>query len=260
MATRLMFNHRLFTLATSQWIYIISRSFMKIKNLSNRIAGYGLLALLLVAAPLLAKDKSYLPAGKPDGMTLLPPPPRPGTAEYAADLATTEAAFKARTPAETEQADKDATLLIFNFSRAIGPDLKPGRYPKTEALYQHVKISIGDPIVAPKDYWKRARPYVVDTNLAYGEPEKNFSYPSGHSSRGTVYALVLAEVFPEKRDAILKVGEEIGWDRVVIGKHFPTDVYAGRVLGKAIFRELMASPDFQRDLVAARKEAQAATP
>lgn len=70
-------------------------------------------------------------------------------------------------------------------------------------------------------------------------------------------SLILAEVFPERRAAILDFGRTIGWDRVIIGKHYPTDVNAGRVLGQAIFRELMKSPAFQRDLAAAKAEVQA---
>ena len=71
-------------------------------------------------------------------------------------------------------------------------------------------------------------------------------------------ALLLAELFPEQKEAILEVGRQIGWDRVLIGKHFPTDVNAGRVLGQAIVRELLASPAFQHDLAEAKAEAQAA--
>ena len=56
------------------------------------------------------------------------------------------------------------------------------------------------------------------------------------------------------------MGRQIGWDRVLIGKHFPTDVHAGRMLGKAIVRELLASPAFQQDLAAAKAEVQAAKP
>jgi acid phosphatase (class A) len=87
-----------------------------------------------------------------------------------------------------------------------------------------------------------------------GKPERNASYPSGHATRGMAQALVLAELFPEKREAILEIGRKIGWDRVLIGKHFPTDVYAGRVLGQAIVREMMKSEAFQRDLAAAKAE------
>ena len=48
------------------------------------------------------------------------------------------------------------------------------------------------------------------------------------------------------------MGCQIGWDRVLLGKHFPTDIQAGRVLAKAIVRELDASEVFQHDPAAAK--------
>jgi acid phosphatase (class A) len=216
------------------------------------------LCLLLVAALPLWAEGLYLGADKPDGIALLAPPPAPGSAEEAADLASTRAVFKARTPSEQARAMKDASLSLFLFAPAIGDFFQPGKLPKTEALFQKVKGSIGEAINTPKNYWKRQRPYEMDRDLMLGRPEKSFSYPSGHSARGTVYALLMAEVFPAQKDPILAVGRNIGWDRVLIGKHFPTDIYAGRVLGQAIFRELLASPAFERDLAEAKAEAQAA--
>jgi acid phosphatase (class A) len=94
----------------------------------------------------------------------------------------------------------------------------------------------------------------LDKDLTLGDPEPSFGYPSGHSTRGTVYSLILAEIFPEKSKPILVIGRDIGWDRVLIGKHFTSDVQAGRVLGKAIVRELLASPSFQQDLAEAKAE------
>jgi acid phosphatase (class A) len=91
-----------------------------------------------------------------------------------------------------------------------------------------------------------------------GKPEPSYSYPSGHSSCATVYGLIIAELFPEKREAIMAISQDIGWDRVVIGKHFLTDVRAGRVLGQAIVRHLMANPAFQHDLAEAKAEVVAA--
>ena len=123
---------------------------------------------------------------------------------------------------------------------------------------QKVKAEIGTAINTPKDHWRRRRPYQIDEQLSIGKTEPSFGYPSGHSTRGTVYAFVVAEVFPEKKEAILQIGRDIGWDRVLIGMHFPTDVYAGRVLGKAIFRELLSSTAFQHDLAEAKAEAQIA--
>ena len=212
--------------------------------------------LLLLTALRLLAESYYLPPGRPDGIALLTPPPVPGSAEAAADLASARAVFDARTPAEKARAFKDASLSLFLFEPAIGPFFKAGRLPKTEALFQKVKTDIAQAINTPKEHWKRQRPYQLDAHLSLGAPENSFGYPSGHSTRGTVYALVLAEVFPERKEAILAIGRDIGWDRVLIGKHFPTDIYAGRVLGQAIIRELLSSPAFQRDLAEAKAEAQ----
>jgi acid phosphatase (class A) len=241
---------------------------LKRYNLQNKIsrrvfAGIllGALLMLQVAAPFaLLAEEAYLTPGHPDGIALLPPPPEVGSAEAAADLLEARAVCKGRTPEEEARAKKDASLSFSIFEPAIGPIFQQGKLPKTEALMKKVKAEIGETINIPKDHWKRMRPYQVDPELASGMTEKSYSYPSGHSTRGTVYALVLAEIFPDKKDAILETGRTIGWDRVLIGMHFPTDVFAGRVLGKAIVRELMANPAFQHDLEAAKAEAQAAKP
>jgi acid phosphatase (class A) len=218
------------------------------------------LGLLLSTAASLFADTSYLAAGRPDGIALLTPPPMAGSAEEAADLATVRSVFNARTEAEKTRAMKDSSLSFTLFGPAIGPVFESGKLPKTEVLLQKVKSEIGVIIDAPKNHFKRKRPYQMDEKLDLGKPEPSFGYPSGHSTRGTVYSLVLAELFPEKKGEILAVGRDIGWDRVLIGKHFPTDIYAGRVLGKAIVRELLASAAFQHDLAEAKAEIAAAEP
>jgi acid phosphatase (class A) len=210
--------------------------------------------ILTGAVPPAQAEFQYLHPGQPDGIALLAPPPEPGSAEAAADLATVSAAFKGRSADEEARAVRDSSLSFSLFASGIGPEFRPENLPKTHQLLQKVKKEIGIIIDTPKNHWKRRRPYELDKDLSLGQPETSFSYPSGHSTRGTVYSLVLAELFPDRREAILAIGRDIGWDRVIIGKHFPTDIYAGRVLGKAIVREFLASPEFQRDLAAAKAE------
>ena len=212
--------------------------------------------LLLVGSPLFA-DSNYLAPKHPDGVALLAPPPVARSTEEAADLASARAVFKARTPAEEARALKDASLSIFLFAPAIGPFFQPGKLPKTEALFKKVEKDIAEPLDTAKDYWKRQRPYEMNKRLSLGAPESSSGYPSGHSTRGTVYSMLLAELFPDRKEAILAIGRYIGWDRVLIGKHFPTDIYAGRVLGQAIVCELLASPAFQHDLADAKAEVRA---
>ena len=121
-------------------------------------------------------------------------------------------------------------------------------------MLEKTKKDIQAAIDLPKNYYKRKRPYQLDESLELGKPEPSFSYPSGHSTRGTVYAMLLGDLFPERKDPILAIGRNIGWDRVLIGKHFPTDIYAGRVLARAIVRELKADPAFQHDFAEAKAE------
>jgi acid phosphatase (class A) len=223
-----------------------------------RLGGAFSLCLFFLIAPSLLAESYYLRPGHPDGVALLPPPPVPGSEEEAADLASARAVFKGRTPAEAARAARDYSISIFLFAPAIGPFFQEGKLPKTEALFKRVKNDITEPLDTAKDHFHRRRPYQMDEQLSLGAPEKSFGYPSGHSTRSTVEALLLAEMFPDNQEAILTIGRNIGWDRVLIGKHFPTDIYAGRVLGRAIVRELLASLAFQHDLAEAKSEVEAA--
>jgi acid phosphatase (class A) len=81
----------------------------------------------------------------------------------------------------------------------------------------------------------------------------SFSYPSGHATRGTLLARILAELAPERREALLRVGHQIGYDRVVGGVHYPSDVLAGDRLGDAVADALLADPDFRRQLEDVRR-------
>ena len=105
-----------------------------------------------------------------------------------------------------------------------------------------------------KDYYKRPRPYVTDPTLVNGKLEKSFSYPSGHSTESMTLALVLADLFPDKHDAIIAKARSIGWHRVQTARHYMTDIYAGRVLAQAIVREMNTNPDFQNDFAQVKAE------
>jgi acid phosphatase (class A) len=213
-----------------------------------------LVALFLSSAVFTFGESAFLPPNHPDGISLLPPPPDPAAPEGKAELAFVRSVVHEGTSEEKARAQKDSTLSFSLFQTAIGPTFNLEKLPKTDALLQKVKKEIGELIDASKNHFKRLRPYQLDESLSLGKPEPSFGYPSGHSTRGTVYAMVMAELFPAHKDAVLQIGRDIGWDRVIIGKHFPSDIHAGRVLGQAIVQQLLQSPAFRQDLAAAREE------
>jgi len=88
--------------------------------------------------------------------------------------------------------------------------------------------------------------------------KKSFGYPSGHSSRATVDAILLAQLFPQDADALMQHARDIGWRRVVKGVHTLQDIYAGRQFGQALATDMLASPAMQHDLAAAREELRSA--
>jgi acid phosphatase (class A) len=217
----------------------------------------GALCLWSAAAPLRAAGP-YVHGFDP--LALLPPPPPLGTAEDVADRESTLRIYTARTPEEVALGKSEHTVTIFAFTSAIGPFFLPGKFPQTEALFREVEAETKKIVNTAKNTWKRPRPFVADPArfAEPGDPEKSPGYPSGHSTRGTLFALLLAEIFPEQREAILAKGRNIGWVRVEIGVHTPLDIDGGRVLGQALAREFLRSPAFQADLAAARAEAAAA--
>jgi acid phosphatase (class A) len=219
-----------------------------------------LFSLVVAVAPLRAADEQlhYLPAGKPDAVALLAPPPLPGSPEQAADMAEVQAVCHAAPSNDVAVAFSEKKFSIFNFTPAIGTFFQSNNLPKTTAFFHNVQKDAVAVTDNAKVYYKRPRPFIVDPSLASGQLEKSFSYPSGHSTESMVLALVLADLFPDQHDAIIAEARAIGWHRVEIARHYQTDIYAGRVLAQAIVREMKASPDFQRDFAEAKAEVAAA--
>jgi acid phosphatase (class A) len=213
-----------------------------------------LLALVLAVTSSRAAETRYLPTGQPDAVAILAPPPLPDSPEQAADLAEVRGVCRSAPSNDVTAAFSEKKFTIFNFTPAIGGFFQPGKFPKTEEFLDRVQKEAAVATDNGKTFWKRPRPFVVDPSLASGKLETSFSYPSGHSTESMVLGLVLADLFPDQQDAILAEARQIGWHRVEIARHYPTDIYAGRVFAKAIVREMQRSADFQKDLAAAKAE------
>jgi acid phosphatase (class A) len=234
---------------------------MPFTKIHGRIAAL-IFAFTLTLAPLCttAAEFNYLTPGHPDVFALLAPPPLPGSAEQDADLAEVRAVTAAASPDDKAAAFAEKKFSAFNFTVPVGGFFKEVNLPKTAAFFKRVQEDAAAVVDSAKDVYQRPRPYVIDRSLANGKLETSFSYPSGHSTETMTLGLVLCEVFPDKKDAILAHARQMGWHRVQIARHYPTDIYAGRVLAQAIVRELDANPQFQHDLVEVKAEVAAAQP
>jgi acid phosphatase (class A) len=82
----------------------------------------------------------------------------------------------------------------------------------------------------------------------------SFSYPSGHATFGALTAILLAQMVPEKHDALMARGWDYGRARVVNGVHFPTDVEAGRIAATVMVALMMQNAHFRAELAEAKAE------
>jgi acid phosphatase (class A) len=134
---------------------------------------------------------------------LLPAPAQAGSAEQQAELELLHHIRGHATPAELDAARASAEFDVFAFAPQIGPWFKPAALPRTAAFFATVERDTRAVTRLAKDRFQRPRPFVTDPTLEPIAIERSPSYPSGHSTRATVIALVLAELFPDHRDALL---------------------------------------------------------
>lgn len=197
------------------------------------------------------------------GMALPEVPKDPAVIEL--ELTTIRAAQAAASATVTDEAIVDAKafdpdLLLGRFSDAAQEPLSAASRPLLMRLLTRALPEVGHYSEAYKKVAERPRPYVEDQaiKLCYDSPSYPLnpqrSYPSGHAANGYAAALLLAEVFPARRQQILARGIRYGENRLVCGAHHPSDVLQGQLVAIAYFQAVSKNRDFESDLICARAE------
>lgn len=196
----------------------------------------------------------YPLAARLDLVTLLPPPPASGTDADRADLAAVLALQASRSAAQIELAKADAEASVFRYADVIGADFEAARLPHTARLFERITASIG-PLVGPvKDHWNRPRPFLASARVEPLLRPDGATYPSGHGVLARLYAIVLADLMPDKRRDIFARGDRFAQGRVINGVHYPSDIEAGYLAATAIAAELRHEAAFRDDFARAREE------
>lgn len=207
------------------------------------------------------------PSELPDSLVLLGPPPEKESAALARDEEARKATLPLRNTSRWKLASTDADLAFpqaaDNFSCAMGVRIDKKQTPRLYAMTQKMLSDFGLSTYGVKNKYNRVRPFVVHNEATCRADQEAIlrsdgSYPSGHTAAGWGWALVFAQINPERSNELLARGLAFGQSRVICNAHWQSDVDAGRTMGAATVARLQTNAAFLADLRAAKAEVRAA--
>ncbi|MGN6277647.1 MAG: acid phosphatase, partial [Sphingomonas sp.] len=192
--------------------------------------GLGVLGVVLAATTVAAMSaehrQGYLAAGEFDVTRVLEPAPRPGDPRYQTDRkifrSTRKLQGTPRWQMATSDADTSVAALMRDYSCAVGVQLTPDDAPALINVVTRAGVDTGRETGIAKNFYQRQRPFVIDHG-AICQPaselfdEKagrmSYDYPSGHTTWGWTWALVLSAIAPDRAQQILQRGRAYGDSR-----------------------------------------------
>ena len=142
----------------------------------------------------------------------------------------------------------EAISSLYFLSDAMGPRLgkaflaayDKGEISKAAALIKASEVSTS----AAKKHFNYPRPFLHEGNTIHLVPDDvvvkdnvrytadGGSFPSGHTNTGYTDALLMAEMVPERFEALVTRGARYGYSRLVLGVHYPLDVMGSRMVAE----------------------------
>lgn len=208
--------------------------------------------------------QGYLPLDQPfQSVEFVPASPQENSAQQQLDTAVSHYALTLWGSPRWEMAKHDAHLgfpaAANTFSCALGLDISEQQTPQLYRLLRRTLADVGLATYSAKKAYQRKRPFMVNGQPTCTPDEEavlrqDGSYPSGHTSIGWGWALILAELAPDRAEAILARGRAFGESRLVCNVHWYSDVVAGRMVGAGAVAKLHTNQQFLEAMTATREE------
>jgi acid phosphatase (class A) len=215
--------------------------------------------LLVAGTAARAEDAQPFVTNKDVDLTMiLPPPPANDSAQTKAEIGEVLMLQVTRTPEMEASAIADVQEDVWRFSNVMGPKFNKDALPKFSAFFDRVVATEGAVVDPAKDAWKRPRPHQLSDLVKPAVKLSNSgSWPSGHSTVGTMMGIILSDMVPEKRAEIMARAAEYAHNREVGGIHYASDVEMGKISGSVIAAVLLNRDDFKAQYEVAKSELRA---
>jgi len=216
-----------------------------------------IITTLIFASTANAKYKDIKPyfKGSIISPTLLKPPFPVGSNRYNQEIKDIIKMQENPNWDEVDAAFRERHFRPFMMAQDVIPKLERIKYPKLYHLLDRIHVTSKGVSNSAKKFWAMKRPYLASKDIdpliaAHTSP----AYPSGHTTVSYTMAHIMSQIFPNKREEFMARAEEIAQHRILVGMHFPKDIYGGRHLALLVVGALMDNKEFQKDFIKAKKE------
>jgi len=150
--------------------------------------------------------------------------------------------------------DESAELYeVFGSDSIIGFEMTRENAPEIVLLCERAVSDASKANTDVKNKYQRYRPFFTFKEESLKpwtdeEEGKTLSYPSGHSSRGYMFALALCTVAPECTTQIMLRAQQYALNRVICGHHWKTDTDASLLLAATMFANVVCTEAYQAQL------------
>lgn len=195
---------------------------------------------------------------------VLPPPPGAEPSEKNSDTPQQsltpeedhflqECAMTTATQADRDYAMSHINDSVFDYSDVLGSSFTAENFPVTKVFFDKIQSDEEIACATAKNIFQAPRPSTWK-KMTPDDQDIGYTYPSGHSTRAFLRAHLLSQFFPQCKDALLDEAKRAAWSRVVIGRHYPSEVYAGKIYAEYLLSKFLENGEFQKEWMAVQQE------
>lgn len=173
-------------------------------------------------------------------------PPKAGEEKDNEDISDIKKIQEKRTDEDCKKAIAQKYANFEDFFSQENPFPSP-MPKKVKKFFKIVKEDTDVAVSYYKNLYIRPRPFDRDKDIhpCFDQKAGGYAYPSGHAAISAVYALILSDLVPEKKEIFMQLSQQAAQNRVIWGVHHPSDIEAGKKLAEKIYADFLKNPKFQ---------------
>jgi len=200
------------------------------------------------------KEKAYYLSNEQIKNFKIDPPPANDSQQDKLELKKLKEIQSSRTEEDCKKAIAQKYAEFEDFFADENPFPSP-MPKKVKKFFKLIKEDTDVAVSYYKNLYAKPRPFDRDKEIqtCFGQKAGGYGYPSGHAAISEMYALILSDLVPEKKEIFEKIAKQASLNRLIWGVHHPSDVEAGRLIAQKAYEQMKLNKDFIKKRDALKK-------